>query len=71
MTGSYAALRACKWVDEVVEDAPYQTQVEVLQEHNIDFCIHGDDVTLMADGTDCYQLVKDAGACFSSALALL
>ncbi|KAL9545900.1 hypothetical protein MBANPS3_006920 [Mucor bainieri] len=57
----YAAVAACKWVDEVVPNAPYNTTVEILQEYNIDFCVHGDDITTMADGTDCYQAVKDAG----------
>ncbi|KAI7900927.1 uncharacterized protein BX663DRAFT_515734 [Cokeromyces recurvatus] len=57
----YAAVEACKWVDEVVRDAPYNTTVECLKQHHIDFCVHGDDVTTMADGTDCYQAVKDAG----------
>ncbi|KAI7898659.1 uncharacterized protein BX663DRAFT_538434 [Cokeromyces recurvatus] len=57
----YAAVAACKWADEVVPNAPYNTTVEILKEHNIDFCVHGDDITTMADGTDCYQAVKDAG----------
>lgn len=57
----YAAVAACKWADEVVPDAPYNTTVECLKEYNIDFCVHGDDITTMADGTDCYQAVKDAG----------
>lgn len=42
-------------------DAPYNTTVEILREYDIDFCVHGDDITTMADGTDCYQAVKDAG----------
>lgn len=57
----YAAVAACKWVDEVVPDAPYNTTVEILKKYNIDFCVHGDDITTNADGTDCYQAVKDAG----------
>ncbi|KAK9728221.1 choline phosphate cytidylyltransferase [Basidiobolus ranarum] len=57
----YAAVAACKWVDEVVPDAPYFTTVEMLDKYNCDFCVHGDDITSMADGTDCYQAVKDAG----------
>ncbi|ORX50844.1 Nucleotidylyl transferase [Hesseltinella vesiculosa] len=57
----YAAVAGCKWVDQVVEDAPYFTTVEMLHEYNVDFCVHGDDITTMADGTDCYQAVKDAG----------
>lgn len=56
----YAAVRACKWVDEVVEDAPYVTSLEYLDRYNCDFCVHGDDITTSADGTDCYQEVKDA-----------
>lgn len=58
---SYAAVAACKWVDQVVPNAPYNTTVEILREYDIDFCVHGDDITTMADGTDCYQAVKDAG----------
>ncbi|KAJ3223006.1 Ethanolamine-phosphate cytidylyltransferase [Clydaea vesicula] len=57
----YEAVRACKWVDKVVENAPYFTTVELLKENDCDFCVHGDDITTLADGTDCYQAVKDAG----------
>ncbi|KAJ1676911.1 choline phosphate cytidylyltransferase, partial [Spiromyces aspiralis] len=57
----YAAVAACKWVDEVVPDAPYITQLDVLNKYDVDFVVHGDDITTAADGTDCYQIVKDAG----------
>ncbi|MES1915579.1 MAG: hypothetical protein MHM6MM_007503 [Cercozoa sp. M6MM] len=57
----YAAIRAIKWVDEVVEDAPYVTQLDVLNEHNIDFCVHGEDITTDENGRDCYYDVKQAG----------
>ncbi|ORZ26392.1 hypothetical protein BCR41DRAFT_380199 [Lobosporangium transversale] len=57
----YAAVAACKWVDEVVPNAPYLTSLEWMDRYNCDFCVHGDDITTMADGTDCYQVVKDAG----------
>ncbi|KAI8056814.1 hypothetical protein BDF22DRAFT_668064 [Syncephalis plumigaleata] len=57
----YAAVEACKWVDEVVRDAPYVTSLEYLDRYNCDFCVHGDDITTAADGSDCYQQVKDAG----------
>ncbi|KAJ2160864.1 choline phosphate cytidylyltransferase [Coemansia sp. RSA 552] len=57
----YAAVAACKWADEVVPDAPYVTTLEVLDEYDIDFVVHGDDITTAADGSDCYQAVKDAG----------
>ncbi|PVU86604.1 hypothetical protein BB560_006642 [Smittium megazygosporum] len=57
----YIAVESCKWVDEIVKDAPYVTALEDLDKHNIDFVVHGDDITTAADGTDCYQQVKDAG----------
>jgi glycerol-3-phosphate cytidylyltransferase-like family protein len=34
---------------------------EVLLEHDIDWCIHGDDLVTTADGEDCYAKVKAAG----------
>jgi len=57
----YRMVRAIKWVDEVVEDAPYTTTLETLDQHDCQFCVHGDDITMTADGTDTYHIVKDAG----------
>lgn len=57
----YAALQGCKWVDEVVLGAPYLTSLKVMDEYKCDICVHGDDISTLADGTDSYQLVKDAG----------
>lgn len=57
----YAAVRGCKWVDEVVEDAPYVTTLEVMDQFNCEVCVHGDDLSTDADGKDTYQIVKDAG----------
>jgi len=54
----YRMVKAIKWVDEVVEDAPYTTQLASLDEHNCDFCVHGDDVTCTSDGKDAYHLVS-------------
>ena len=56
----YQMVRAIKWVDEVIEAAPYVTTVEELNEYNCDFCVHGNDITMTADGTDTYHLVKSA-----------
>jgi ethanolamine-phosphate cytidylyltransferase len=56
----YKMVRGIKWVDEVVEDAPYVTTLETLDKYNCDFCVHGDDITLTADGVDTYHLVKQA-----------
>lgn len=57
----YKMVRAIKWVDEVVEDAPYVTSLETLDRHNCDFCVHGDDVTVDVNGVDSYRFVKEAG----------
>lgn len=34
-------VRGIKWVDEVVEGAPYVTTLETLDKYNCDFCVHG------------------------------
>ena len=43
-------VRAIKWVDEVIEGAPYVTTVETLDEYGAAFCVHGNDITMTADG---------------------
>ena len=48
----YRMVKAIKWVDEVVEAAPYITTLETLDKHDCDFCAHGDDITMTADGID-------------------
>ncbi len=57
----YKAVASCKWVDEVVRDAPYITSLELMDKYNCDFCVHGDDIVTSADGTDTYHEVKKAG----------
>ncbi|KAJ8953984.1 hypothetical protein NQ314_007177 [Rhamnusium bicolor] len=57
----YKMVRGIKWVDEVVEGAPYVTTLETLDKYDCDFCVHGDDITMTADGVDTYHLVKSAG----------
>ncbi|ELT87264.1 hypothetical protein CAPTEDRAFT_182386 [Capitella teleta] len=56
----YKMVRAIKWVDEVVENAPYVTTLETLDEYDCDFCVHGDDITTTSDGQDTYHIVKAA-----------
>lgn len=53
-------IESIKWVDEVVGDAPYVTNLEVLDKYKCDFSVHGDDLTMTADGSDTYHLVKEA-----------
>lgn len=57
----YKMVRGIKWVDEVVEGAPYITTIDTLNKYNCDFCVHGDDITLDASGEDTYRFVKEAG----------
>ncbi|CAH8540429.1 unnamed protein product [Schistosoma turkestanicum] len=56
----YRLIRAMKWVDEVVEDAPYFTYVKTLEKYSCDFCVHGDDLVVSNDGSDPYAEVKAA-----------
>jgi ethanolamine-phosphate cytidylyltransferase len=60
LTSRYAIVRACRWVDEVVEDAPYNTTLETLEKYECDFCVHGDDIVTDANGVDTYAAVKKA-----------
>uniref|UniRef100_H2YJZ1 ethanolamine-phosphate cytidylyltransferase n=1 Tax=Ciona savignyi TaxID=51511 RepID=H2YJZ1_CIOSA len=57
----YEMVRAIKWVDEVVEGAPYCTNIPTLDKYNCDFGVHGDDISVLADGSDAYKIIKDAG----------
>ena len=56
----YRAVEACKWVDQVVRDAPYITTLEMMDAYDCDICVHGDDLVTAADGTDTYAAVKAA-----------
>lgn len=59
----YESVRHCRWVDEVVENAPWVVDTAFLEKHNIDFVAHDDlpypDVTGSAD--DAYGFVKRIG----------
>eukprot|EP01029_Cantina_marsupialis_P022907 TRINITY_DN562_c0_g2_i1.p1 TRINITY_DN562_c0_g2~~TRINITY_DN562_c0_g2_i1.p1 ORF type:complete len:431 (+),score=135.21 TRINITY_DN562_c0_g2_i1:87-1379(+) len=56
-----AAVKACKWVDEVVFDTPYSPTIELLDSLNCDFGVHGDDLPIGADGNSCYDALMRAG----------
>lgn len=57
----YAAVAACKWADEVVPDAPYVTDLAIMDQYGCEVCVHGDDQVTCKDGGDVYQAVKQAG----------
>ena len=55
-----AMVRACKWVDEVVENAPYSASIEWLDSVNCRYIAHGDDIAINCDGLDAYGQLKSA-----------
>ena len=40
-----AVIESCRYVDEVIEDSPFQLSEEFLAEHNIAIVVHGDDLS--------------------------
>ncbi|CAL9055593.1 choline-phosphate cytidylyltransferase 2-like isoform X1 [Musa acuminata AAA Group] len=62
-TERYESLRHCKWVDEVIPNAPWVITKEFLDEHKIDYVAH--DSLPYADasgaGNDVYEFVKAIG----------
>nr|KJB10640.1 hypothetical protein B456_001G213900 [Gossypium raimondii] len=59
----YESLRHCKWVDEVIPDAPWVIDQEFLDKHNIDYVAHDSLPYADASGAanDVYEFVKAAG----------
>jgi len=55
------SIRHCKWVDEVIENAPWVITQEFLDAHQIDFVAHDDIPYVSGDCKDVYQFVKDQG----------
>ncbi|XP_043258189.1 choline-phosphate cytidylyltransferase A-like isoform X1 [Colletes gigas] len=57
----YDAVRHCRYVDEVVRDAPWELNDEFLIKHKIDFVAHDDIPYMTDDSTDVYALLKAKG----------
>ncbi|KAE9045726.1 hypothetical protein PR003_g10268 [Phytophthora rubi] len=61
----YESLRHCRWVDEVVEDAPWVLSDEFLEKHKIDFVCHDalpySDTSGEASEGDVYARIKAMG----------
>lgn len=51
----------CKWVDEVIPDAPWCVTPEFLAQHNIDYVAHDDIPYGSADSDDIYRPIKEQG----------
>lgn len=56
-----AAVQGTKWGDEVQWDSPYNVTVDVLDKHDCYYAAHGDDVSVNAQGVDCYIALRQAG----------
>ena len=55
------SLRHCKWVDEVIEDAPWIVTPAFLDRHAIDYVAHDDEPYVSAESDDIYKPCKQAG----------
>ncbi|CAO3684870.1 unnamed protein product [Rhizopus stolonifer] len=60
----YEAVRHCKWVDEVVQDAPWIVDQEFLDNHHIDYVAHDAEPYQSNESGDVYAFVKDQGRFF-------
>ncbi|KAF9380485.1 T-complex protein 1 subunit alpha, partial [Podila verticillata] len=57
----YESVRHCKWVDEVVEAAPWVVDQAFLDKHKIDYVAHDDIPYKSVEGDDVYAFVKHSG----------
>jgi len=57
----YALLAHIKWIDQILYDVPYSPQLATLERAHADFCIHGDDMPVNADGVNAYDEMERAG----------
>ncbi|KAJ8972507.1 hypothetical protein NQ314_000151 [Rhamnusium bicolor] len=57
----YEALRHCRYVDEIVRDAPWELDEEYVTKHKIDFIAHDDIPYGTDDSNDVYALWKSKG----------
>ena len=57
----YDAVRHCRYVDEVLCDAPWAITTDFLRKHKIDFVAHDDIPYTSADSEDIYKHIKEAG----------
>lgn len=57
----YDAVRHCRYVDEVVRDAPWELDDEFIEKHKIDFVAHDDIPYMTDDADDVYAKLKAKG----------
>ncbi|KAG0224304.1 choline-phosphate cytidylyltransferase [Actinomortierella wolfii] len=57
----YESVRHCKWVDEVIEAAPWVIDQAFLDKHQIDYVAHDDIPYKSVEADDVYAFVKSQG----------
>jgi len=57
----YEALRHCRYVDEIVRDAPWKITDEFMKEHKIDFVAQDSTPYVTSDCDDLYKEIKEKG----------
>ncbi|KAI8987637.1 hypothetical protein BDF20DRAFT_851347 [Mycotypha africana] len=60
----YESVRHCKWVDKVIEDAPWFVDQDFLDRHEIDYVAHDAEPYQSKESGDVYAFVKDQGRFF-------
>lgn len=64
--GRLEAVRHCRWVDEVVSEAPWIINKEFLDKYQIDYVAHDEDPYAASGHDDVYSFVKQEGTLLSS-----
>ena len=57
-TERYEALRHCRYVDEIITNAPWTHTDEFIAKHKIDLIAHDDEPYAAAGATDIYAPIK-------------
>ncbi|CDH52386.1 choline-phosphate cytidylyltransferase b-like [Lichtheimia corymbifera JMRC:FSU:9682] len=57
----YEAVRHCRWVDQVIEEAPWFVTQDFIDKHQIDYVAHDAEPYQSSESGDVYAFVKDQG----------
>lgn len=57
----FEAIRHCRYVDEIIRDAPWQITDEFMEEHKIDFVAQDSTPYVTDDCDDLYREIKEKG----------
>jgi cytidyltransferase-like protein len=57
----YESVRQCKYVDELICDAPWTIDIDFLKEHQIDYVAHDEEPYPTPNSSDCFEFVKKLG----------